>query len=259
MRIVPLVALVTVFSWMVSPAFAARSQWNIVIYIAADNDLEANADSDLEEIAQIGSTDDVNVLVQVKRPRLSSHPGTTRYRVEKGAPYGNGSDTISENPDSADPETLKRFIDWSCDTYPAEHTAVVIWSHGQGWRAAKIKSLKYDPGAVKHKAIIQDDSQRTTLYQYQLETVFEDLAKVRRSPDLIGFDACLMSMLEVWSGLQNLAKIGVGSEDLEPGFGWDYKSLLEQITARPSMSPIDLGITIATTYSRLYKILSRSL
>jgi hypothetical protein len=43
--------------------------------------------------------------------------------------------------------------------------------------------------------------------------------------DIIGFDACLMSMWEIGSVLSPYAKHLLGSELLEPGTGWDYSAL----------------------------------
>jgi hypothetical protein len=43
--------------------------------------------------------------------------------------------------------------------------------------------------------------------------------------DIIGFDACLMAMYEVAAALQPFARYLLASQLLEPGHGWDYKSL----------------------------------
>ncbi|WP_198021000.1 clostripain-related cysteine peptidase [Mesorhizobium sp. LNJC391B00] len=230
-------------------AFAAPAKWNFIVYLAADNNLESNADSDLEEMAKVGSTSDVNILVQVKRPRLSAHPGTMRYRLESGKPYGASSDIINGNPDSADVRTLREFIDWSYDNYPAERTAIIVWSHGQGWRAAKSASIANNLSSKHYKSIIQDDAHGSTLYQSDIEGELKRLKGQGRVLNLIGFDACLMSMLEVWSGLSDLADVGVASEDLEPGFGWDYSAVLEELTNTPTMSAKELGVLIGKTYA----------
>ncbi len=229
------------------PAHAQAAKWNVLVYIAADNDLVENADADLEEMAAVGSSPDVNILVQVKRPRLSSFPGTRRYRVQVGEPYGSNLDELDANPDSANPETIGDFINWSYDNFPADRTAIIIWSHGQGWRAPNISNPP--AGKSSYKAIIQDDGNATQLYQHDVEQVFRYLQKEGRHPDLIGFDACLMSMLEVWSGLKDFAEVGVASQDLEPGFGWDYRALFEGLYRNPSMDGRQLGILIANSYA----------
>ena len=47
--------------------------------------------------------------------------------------------------------------------------------------------------------------------------------------DVIGFDACLMSMLEVGYAMRDVGNTLVGSEELEPGPGWKYDDWLRSI------------------------------
>ena len=51
-----------------------------------------------------------------------------------------------------------------------------------------------------------------------------DSAKVG-ALDFLGFDACLMATYETASTLQDVANLMVASQELEPGYGWDYTSL----------------------------------
>ena len=46
-----------------------------------------------------------------------------------------------------------------------------------------------------------------------------------RKLDLVGFDACLMSNMAVLARYVELARFSLGSEELEPGAGWDYTGL----------------------------------
>jgi hypothetical protein len=45
--------------------------------------------------------------------------------------------------------------------------------------------------------------------------------------DVIGFDACLMSMVETAYQMKDVARFMLGSEELEPGAGWNYEALLK--------------------------------
>ena len=71
-----------------SRATRADAKWTFMVYMAADNDLEPEAINDLNEMELIGSTDDVNILVQIDRiyGYVSPDPDwtlTRRYRVTK--------------------------------------------------------------------------------------------------------------------------------------------------------------------------------
>ena len=69
------------------------------------------------------------------------------------------------------------------------------------------------------KSILFDDEARDFLDNLELKQVLVDLNK---KLDIIGFDACLMNMLEVAYQLRDHTEVVVGSEELEPGKGWDW-------------------------------------
>jgi hypothetical protein len=74
--------------------------------------------------------------------------------------------------------------------------------------------------------------------------------------DLIGFDACLMSMLETAYALRHAGTVMVGSEELEPGFGWSYDLFLEQLVQHPESSAADLAKFIVQSYKKNYQALA---
>ena len=39
-----------------------------------------------------------------------------------------------------DPNTLTDFVKWGLETFPARHTALVLWDHGGGWRTRRLAS-----------------------------------------------------------------------------------------------------------------------
>lgn len=60
--------------------------------------------------------------------------------------------------------------------------------------------------------------------------------------DVLGFDACLMSMYEVAGAVAPYARTLLASEMLEPGHGWDY-SALGIMTARATTTTSGSGTT----------------
>jgi hypothetical protein len=56
----------------------------------------------------------------------------------------------------------------------------------------------------------------------------------KRKLDVIGFDACLMAMVETGYALRHAGKVLVGSEELEPGAGWNYERWLASLVADPA-------------------------
>lgn len=69
--------------------------------------------------------------------------------------------------------------------------------------------------------------------------------------EIIGFDACLMSMYEVASVVQPYSKYLYGSELLEPGDGWDYTALGNITTSGSAMSAAQVAAALTSAYMRL--------
>jgi hypothetical protein len=66
--------------------------------------------------------------------------------------------------------------------------------------------------------------------------------------DLLGFDACLMSMVEVFYQVKGQAHFAVGSQETEPGEGWPYGEILSGLVAKPTMAGDELAATIVDAY-----------
>ena len=89
------------------------------------------------------------------------------------------------------------------------------------------------PTEVESKSILFDDESKDFLDNIELKKVFEDLGvKI----DIIGFDACLMAMMEVAYQLRDYTEFVVGSEELEPGNGWNYRAIIQYLIQNPSAS-----------------------
>ncbi len=56
-----------------------KAKWTFMVYLAGDNNLSTAGDNDLEEMRQVGSTNDVNIVVEFDN---AGSLGTNRYRIE---------------------------------------------------------------------------------------------------------------------------------------------------------------------------------
>ena len=102
---------------------------------------------------------------------------------------------------------------------------------------------------VEAKSILFDDESRDFLDNLELKKVFED---VGTKIDIIGFDACLMGMMEVAYQLKDHAEIVVGSEELEPGKGWDYAAIVSYLVRNPTASNEDVSKEIINSFIASY-------
>ncbi len=209
--------------------------------MCADNGMNDQADIDIAEMEQVGSTDDVNVVVQVDRAARDSRPGCHRYLIRKG-----GADTLANlgKVDMADSATLSGFAEFLRNRYPAANYLLVLWDHGNGWY----------PG-YRASAIFIDDSHAHEMgvaggeFARAMVGVKQALGKRAR---ILAFDACLMGMIEVAAEVRNVCDYMVASEAMVPTAGLPYDKFLGRLTSRPTGTPAELLPGICSDYVELY-------
>ena len=76
------------------------------------------------------------------------------------------------------------------------------------------------------KNVCSDETDGDILYNHEVSSA---IAAAGLHLNLIGFDACLMAMVENAYPLRNLADYMVGSEETEPGDGWPYDLVLADL------------------------------
>ncbi|MFH0775451.1 MAG: S8 family serine peptidase [bacterium] len=224
--------------------FPETKTWTFMVYLDGDNNLEEAAIDDFLEMAQVGSTDTVNIVVQFDR--ISGYntghgnwTGTKRFYITKGMTPISGSATMSiGEANMGDPQTLIDFVQWAKLSYPADHYALVLWNHGGGWRSK----------GVSTKAVCEDDTDDDCLYMKEVSSALAQVAPI----DLIGFDACLMAMVEVAYQIQDFGDVMVGSEEVEPNDGWPYDTILTELVGSPTMTAKSLGRIIVQKYGLSY-------
>jgi Clostripain family len=108
-------------------------------------------------------------------------------------------------------------------------------------------------GAVRQRGIAYDDNAKDFLDNLEMKRVLTATArKLGRKIDILGMDACLMSMAEVLYQLRESVGLSVGSEEVEPGDGWPYDKILADLARNPDMKPRDLASAIVKRYVASY-------
>lgn len=84
------------------------------------------------------------------------------------------------------------------------------------------------------RGILYDDSENTCLTNQGLSIAFSRIKDILgKKIDLVGMDACLMSMVEVAYEIKDYADVLVASQETEPGYGWDYTGIMAQLVSNP--------------------------
>jgi hypothetical protein len=255
--------------------------WTFMVYLAGDNNLQDYAVKDLDEMKLAGSTAEVAIVAQIDR---MSDSVTRRYELHSGTSLED--DIVAELPETntGDPACLIDFTSWGIEHYPAHRYALVLWNHGSGWkeddiyRAAELMGTQpritrqVMRGIVSSKkralfrsslewyvedperAIAYDDSSEDFLDNAELKRSLEAVRlRTGRAVDLLGFDACLMNMLEVHYQVHELAGVIAGSQEIEPGDGWPYNDILNTLVHQPDLTPEELGARIVNAYVDFYQ------
>jgi hypothetical protein len=248
-----------------------RKKWNFLVYMDGDNNLESYAISDMNEMERVGSTDDVNILVLIDRtPGYDTSNGdwtTTRlYYVTKDNDTSTINSTLLADlgeRDMSDPNTLKDFIIYCMNNFPADKTCLTLWNHGGGVYPRSYSTSKKDIKSVTSRVkgglrgICWDDTTGTPPWNcLTTDEVRVALSQARaqtgKKIDVINMDACLTQMLEVAWEWQDEANFLVGSEETVPGNGNDYTTVLQHLTSNPDMTAEDLARTLVDDYYSYY-------
>jgi hypothetical protein len=224
-----------------TPGPVTGNKWTVMIYLDADNDLSSWSILDLNEMKEVGSTKNVTVIVQ-----HDTHGETTkRYKVEKG------SLTLLEDMgelDMSDGATLQNFVSDSVSAYPADHYALILWDHGQGWKGASRTAV--------NKSIFNDyDNGNYNSFRsnYYVAIALADAQlKSGVKLDILGIDACEMSVIEAAYEFRNAADIFVTSQEVVSLYGWDYQDLLTRLVNNPRMTPVELSKAMVESFKNYY-------
>jgi len=236
------------------------AEWTVMIYLDADNNLESAGIDDINEMEIVGSSDDVNIVVQVDRIPYSVL-ATNNQGYADDVSNGDWTNTrryyITQDFDSyiinsqliggdlgelnmGDPQTLVDFASWATINYPAKKYLLVIWNHGGGFRspAYTTKDIAWD-----------DTSGGDKITMPELEYALSDInTQIGKKIDIVGMDACLMAMTEVAYQIKDYADILVASEENEPADGWPYDTILGELAGNPFISSEQLAVDIVDKY-----------
>ncbi len=190
--------------------------------------------------------------------------------------------------DTGDPETLAAFLARALKTTEqVPHIAIGFWDHGSGVfneddpnetyldrspRAARYlprhlrsrskpaRKLFVSPSKLaaqpRMRAMLHDDTNGGVLTNYEahgvLKAAFNRAGRQDKKIDMIFSDTCLNGMIEVVEQFKEFAEVIVGSEDLEPGDGWEYQELFQLMSTSPPTNASDWGQQAVDAFKQGY-------
>jgi hypothetical protein len=257
-------------------------EWTFITYMAADNDLAHFARRNLVQQTAYGSNEMVNIVTQLDTRAEGNKKITKRYFIERGKLIlTNMDEPTTQRMDSGNPQTLIDCVRWAVRNYPARHYALILWNHGTGIidiaRARMINPsnlFNFNPNkgifeldrsihfldliealqAQDQRGICFDDSTGHYLnnqdLEFALSTICSTLLQGKKL-DIIAFDACLMSMLEVANIVKKYAHYMAASQEVELGTGYNYQTVL--LGLEEASDARTFAQNIVTAYDKTYE------
>ena len=177
-------------------------------------------------------------------------PEDWAFTYENGRPIGANEPT---ELNLGDQSTLTHFLNWVFRNFPADYYGLILWNHGGGWQPRSreragifwlpSKGLRLCGKARPIRGICWDETDNGDFLTTK-EMANAIAGSTRGFVEVVGFDACLMQMLEVAYEAKDVAKYMVGSEEVIGGIGWAYHVILSQISR--SSTPLDVAQTWAS-------------
>ncbi len=218
-------------------------QWLVLIYMDGDNSLGSTRENSYVSF-DLSEMEKVFFPPQVKVVALVDYYGNSTGEIYETD--GNGKlrkvEEVEE-PNMGDPETLVKFVKEYMDKYPAPKRALIFWDHGDGWR-----SVNYQ---TRFSAI--DETDGDTLFMFEVRNALNYLKDNNYEINLIGFDECLMGMVEPLYDIKDYADFFVASEAEEPANGWNYERVFGKLSSNPSASPEEFGKMIVDSFREEYE------
>lgn len=265
------------------------ADWTFLVFVQANNSLSGFAQKNFVDMATIGSSNSLNILVEWHQP---NKPGIWRYRIERNKMVLDSC--VPTHPtDGTKAEDLVSSMQWATTNYPAQQYCLTFWNHGLGildpaWndtykiinprvlnqqhrmlfdnepptrslqkKQPHTKNVRHLNGhpQLPSRAILFNEETQTYMNNSELTKALKTIKTSllnNKKIDLIGMDACLMAMVEVAYQIHDYAEYLVGSQEVEFAYGWNYATVLGALNSEAS-TPELAAKNIVTSFSQFYK------
>lgn len=255
--------------------------WKLLVYIAADNSLYADAQVSLQEITSASLFSNVETIVQIDGPSAEL---SSRYRCSGGS-----KKLIWEAPDNYTGDRkvrLEDFLAASVD-HPVESKRIflVLWGHGAGLdhvyfyknppavpaapthlpvpaaTGVALAVANAAPNEVTHTIqfqpaeLLNGNNANRYVDDIALAGVLTNFSKsMNQKIDLLGFDACMMAMVEIWHEIRDSTSLVVASDEELPKGSWPYALILSDLAKYPGMDASTLSTVIVSRFLERYSM-----
>ena len=160
------------------------------------------------------------------------------------------ADTEGSEEWMSDPATLKSFIDYSVENFPAEKYDLILWDHGGGPTGGfaidnRRQQLLFGSNTMSFAQIIEALKDNKV-------TDGDGDGMQDGTFDFVNFDACLMGSTEITLAIADYVDYYIASPEIVPGRGQLYKGWLDELGKNPDASTYDLGKRLVDDFVAYY-------
>ena len=227
-------------------------EWTIMIYMAGDNNLAVDMAYAMEQIKEVAGegAESRNILVYYdgNSPQIPTlYCDFSEPQAPLQAQYIPSSMVEDKlysvprkwNENAADPRSVKNFVNWCVNTRGrrANRYALIFSGHSLGFldkglfkdetsgKTMKIGELFYlIQRLILPREYLEELAHVDGIEEEEL--VRETTPLIGQRLDILGFDSCVMGMLEVGYQFQHLTHTMIVSEGSVPSAGWSYAKIL---------------------------------
>lgn len=225
-----------------------KGSYNIMIYLAGDNDLYDYSDFTLTRMYQgipyiKNSNLNVVAFCDGRNKSSLSDPGEAGYYLLSN----DGMDKVKHLGDvnSGDLDTLKEFIDYGT-SFSKEDTKniLIIWGH----------SSDLDIKNTSSKGLLKDSTSSSGMSVEEFVNGMEYAKeKLGRKIDMIGLDACSLMYAEVAYMVKDYAHYVAGSQDRQNAFSWDYTKFIQYLNSNTGVNVYELSKHLVEIFKFFYE------
>jgi Clostripain family len=236
---------------------AQRPTWTVLVYMVADtgDSFYQYAMKDITEMMNAQFDDRVRVIVHADAPS----PWQTKCWEVTGAPtreeqaskrvIGQAKEIVCGHT------SLLDFVEKCVRTYRSDYYLLVLWGHGEGidWKQ-KVLAGRPPSSAIQGAGKRFAPGSQNAIEVGELGKALAglDLRNLKRENIVVGFDACLMGMVEVYDEIWEYVGWGVAAADEIPDTGWPYTAVLQVLGDCPETKPKELADQIVSRCADWY-------
>ena len=200
-------------------------------------DPNADEDSQPEEISNL-----YNQIWEARGADADEYAGKLVLLDGDGIMGDGETARLSEDELMVDGDTVKAFVNYVVENYPAKKYDLIMWDHGMG----PLDGF----GGDEHDGVGGGRS----MPAWELIDAIADNAVTENGGkfDFINFDACLMSSVDLIYAFSPYMDYYIASPETEPGYGQDYTGWLNALGANNEIDTYELGKILVDDFIKFY-------